>query len=346
MISVVIAAYNEEGIIRQSVLKTLDYLRNEIAGSWELIVVNDGSADGTGAILDEMAKTETDLVVLHHLHNYGQGRALRTGFAQCHGDVIVTLDADLSYGPQYIKILTGSLKDKRVDIALASAYAKGGTVRNVPYYRLFLSKWGNYYLARMSQYSISTSTCVVRAYRREVIDSLFLTADGMELQLEILMKSAMMNFKVSEEPAELAWDMDKLMEADFGRVSKMRIFRTIALYLKMGWLFRPAYIFIIASLLLLGPGLYMAFYLALFRLAPTFMEHLGSGLSVAVSVSLAENLTKYAYSFGLSAALIIFGFQLFIFGMLMMQSKFYFDELYRLGQQIIFDNRRNREDKK
>jgi len=126
MISVIIAAYNEEGIIKASVLRTLEFLETEIREDWELIVVDDGSADGTGATLDQLAAERSGLVVLHHHHNFGQGRALRTAFAACRGDTIVTLDADLSYGPEYVKILTGALRDQKADIALASAYARGG----------------------------------------------------------------------------------------------------------------------------------------------------------------------------------------------------------------------------
>jgi len=340
MISIVIAAYNEGGIISNTVAKVLSYMRENFTEDWELIIVDDGSSDDTGATLDKLADGNGELRVSHHVHNCGQGKALRTGFGLCRGDKVVTLDADLSYGPEYITILLGALKEKKSDIALASPYTRGGTVRNVPMHRLLLSKWGNFYLARMSHYPISTSTSVVRAYRKETLDSLFLTADGMELQLEILMKSAMMRYKVCEVPANLAWDMDKLIEADISRVSKMRILKTVGLYLKMGWLFRPAYLFIVASAFMLAPGLYMAAFL-FYRVATGVMSNLSHGIFTAVSLGLSQSFATHTYSFVISAGLLILGLQLFVFGMLVMQSQYYFEELYKMGQQVLFTQRRS-----
>ena len=183
-LTVVVAAYDEEPIIARNLQRIVEELAGREGWDWELICVNDGSGDRTGELMDQFATGKCRVRVLHHRRNFGQGRALRTAFDACKGDVIVTLDADLSYGPEYIFRLTEALDEKNVEIALASAYAKGGLVRNVPFYRRFLSRVGNRYLARMSHYRISTSTCVVRAYRREVIDAIYLTSDGMELQLE------------------------------------------------------------------------------------------------------------------------------------------------------------------
>jgi glycosyltransferase involved in cell wall biosynthesis len=298
---------------------------------WEIVCVDDGSRDETGNLLEEIAAEDPRIRVLHHRRNFGQGRALRTAFDACGGEVVVTLDADLSYGPEYIYRLADALDPNNAEIALASPYMKGGAVHNVPLYRHALSRVGNWYLARMSHYPISTSTCVVRAYRREVIDGLTLSADGMELQLEILLKASMSGFRVCEIPASLAWADDRVAEADLRRVSKMRILRTIRLYLLMGWLSRPAFVFLLLSMFLLVPGTYMGLVL-LARVAAAVVRHLPEGAIVAVSNGLEEVFTRTAYSIAFCSALLVIGLQLFAFSLLLLQNKFYFDELYRLVQ--------------
>ena len=332
-LSVVIAAYNEEPVITKNLRHIVDELSKRPNVLWEMICVDDGSTDNTGILMDDFASKNPRVHVFHHRRNFGQGRALRTAFDQCRGDVIVTLDADLSYGPEYIFQLMDTLRDKNVEIALASPYAKGGTVRNVPFYRHFLSRYGNLYLAKMSRYPISTSTSVVRAYRRDVMDTLDLTSDGMELQLEILMKAHMMGFRVFEIPACLEWSDDKAVKADFRRVSKMRILRTVRLYLLMGWLQRPAYFFIILSWLLIIPGAYMAFTVALvtFRI---LAEKIPLGVAKALEVTLKELVTDYYQNIVFSSAFLLIGILSFAFSLILLQNKFYFEELYRLGQNI------------
>ncbi len=331
-LSVVLAAYNEESVIGGNLQRILSELNTRPEVAWELICVDDGSDDRTGRIMDDFAAKVPGVTVHHHRRNFGQGRALRTAFDICRGEIVVTLDADLSYGQQYIFSLYDAVMAENVEIALASPYTKGGTVRNVPFYRRLLSRAGNWYLARMSNYPISTSTCVVRAYRREVLDGIVLTSDGMELQLEVLMKASLNGYKVCEVPADLAWAEEKVAEADFRRVSKMRILRTIRLYLLMGWLARPAMVFIFVSLLALLTGGYMTLILS-YRIAVAIFRHMHQGFFQAVSSALQETFALYTYSFVFCGGLLFFGILVLAFSLLLLQNKFYFEELYRMGQQ-------------
>src|SRR5271157_4178410 len=196
--SIIIAAFNEEAVIENNIRRVIAELESRPAVHWELICVNDGSQDNTGVLLNALSEIEPRMYAVHLRRNFGQGRALRTAFDLCHGDIIVTMDADLSYSPSYIYQMVDTLKEKNVEIVLASAYSKGGSVKNVPYFRRFLSRAANYYLRIMMGNHIATTTCVVRAYMRDVIDSLILTSDGMELQLEILNKATRLGFRIAE----------------------------------------------------------------------------------------------------------------------------------------------------
>ena len=332
-LTVIVAAYNEEPIIAENVRRIAHELGSRPGLDWEIVCVNDGSTDRTGPIIENLARDDNRIGFIHHPRNFGQGRAIRTGFERCRGRIIVTMDADLSYGPEYIFLLYDALNHKNADIVLASPYMKGGSVKNVPYYRYFLSRLGNLYLAKMSHYSISTSTCVVRAYRRGVLETLALTSDGMELQLEILMKASLMGFRVFEIPASLRWADEKKDQAGCARVSKMHILRTIRLYLLMGWLSKPAFLFIIISLLLMAVGAYFTVNSTII-FAGLLSNYVHTGFVPAISRSLKELVSVYYYGIFLASVFILFGFLTFAFSLILLQNKLYFEELYRLVQDV------------
>jgi len=132
LVSVVVAAYNEEQVIAGNIRKIITTMNERSDVEWELILVDDGSKDQTDRLIDEAAASDPRIKVHHHWRNFGQGRALRNGFNLCAGETIITLDADLSYGPEYIWKLFDELYKEKVEIVLASPYTKGGSVRNVP----------------------------------------------------------------------------------------------------------------------------------------------------------------------------------------------------------------------
>lgn len=95
-LSVVIPAYNEEGYIERCVT-ALEAVLKDVAPEFEIIVVNDGSEDGTAAILETLQRHRPYLFVVHHERNAGLGRTLRSGFTRCGKDVAFYSDADLPF---------------------------------------------------------------------------------------------------------------------------------------------------------------------------------------------------------------------------------------------------------
>lgn len=327
-ISIVIAAYNEGQVISRTLDRVILETRKRPELSHEIICVNDGSHDDTGDLIKKAALNCSELKYFQHKRNFGQGRALRTGFEHCSGDVIVTLDADLSYGPEYIHILYDSLKNNKVDICLASPFSKQGDVRHVPILRRLLSRYANLYLAKMIHYPIKTCTSVVRAYSHEAIDNLMLSSDGMELLIEILMKASLMGFSVCEVPAVLEWAKE-----DTGRKSKMKKFSTIWVYLFMGWLSKPAFFFMILALLLLIMGLYLGFNASVIFLK-LLSSNMGSGFTPAVSNSMRMLLDTYYYGIFFSSLFLMISFVFFVFSLLFLQNRYYFEEQYKILQNM------------
>lgn len=201
-ISVIIPMYNEE----ENALNTLARVNDVLKGysDYEIIAVDDGSADDTFKLAHEFASKTFNIKVLQHSVNMGMGRAIRTGFDNSEGDIIVTIDADLSYKPNHIpKLVNELLNDNTLDIAVGSPYMDGGEVSNVPFLRLFISRVANKFVGFSMAENLSTVTGVLRAYRREVVDSLELESNGTDINLEILSKASATRFKIKEIPALL-----------------------------------------------------------------------------------------------------------------------------------------------
>jgi dolichol-phosphate mannosyltransferase len=202
-ISVIIPMYNEQDNAEDTIRKITRILLPS-GKSFEIIPVNDGSTDNTLAVLDAIAHSNAHVRVVSYWKNGGRGKALRYGFKASRGRYIATIDADLSYDPLYIIDMAKTLDEESdIDVVLASPYMEGGKTEGVPRDRLFISRLGNKVLQMAITEGIHTMTCVVRCYRKEVIESLDLESDGKEIHLEILSKILAMGYRIKEIPATL-----------------------------------------------------------------------------------------------------------------------------------------------
>jgi glycosyltransferase involved in cell wall biosynthesis len=136
LVSLVVPAFNESSLIERNLSVLCDYMKSlEKEYAWELVVVDDGSTDGTGELADAFAASRKNVLVLHHPSNFGLGQALRFGFRNCRGDFIVTLDLDLSYVPEHVGELLGVMRRTRAKVVVASPYMEGGSLVHVPWFR-------------------------------------------------------------------------------------------------------------------------------------------------------------------------------------------------------------------
>jgi len=210
VISVVSPFYNEEAILESSVrlmLKNLTVL-NE---AWELIVVNDGSTDGSLQVAQRLAAENDRLRVVSYASNRGRGYALRTGIGQARGAIVVTTEIDSSWGDDIVARIVGEfLTRPEADIIIASPHLRGGGYRNVPRLRVFLSAFGNRLIRMGLSHAITMNTGMSRGYRRDRFLALPLDEDGKEMHLEIVNKALAFGYRIREIPAVLEWKADKL----------------------------------------------------------------------------------------------------------------------------------------
>ena len=334
IVSIVIPAYNEEEVIEKNLSAIVNYMESiEKKYSWEIVVVDDGSIDGTGKLADEYAASRKNIHVLHHFTNFQLGQALRYAFSNCQGDYIVVMDLDLSYSPKHIEKLLDAIQETRAKIVIASPYMKGGKITNVPLLRRILSVWANRFLGLTAKGKISTITGMVRAYDREFISNLNTKAMDMGINPEIIYKAQLLRARIKEIPAHLDWSAQN--EVGKKRRSSMKIIWNILSSLFSGFIFRPFMFFIL-------PGLF-SLLLALYPIIWTFIHtftYLGQIPSSSGSfdyrlsdaISLAFNQAPHAFFIGGIALMV--GLQLISLGVLALQSKRYFEESFHLSSAI------------
>jgi dolichol-phosphate mannosyltransferase len=184
MITVVIPAYNEEEVIS----KLIEDLEEKISVNQELeiLVVDDGSTDHTGEILDRLSHEYRNLRVIHHKVNQNLGGALRTGIHAARGDVIVTLDADMTHPPELMEKMVETLRD--FDVCVASRFVRGGGMVNVPRYRVVVSRIANIAYQFLFHSPVKDNTTGYKAYRVELLKSIEIEEPGFSVQLEIVTK--------------------------------------------------------------------------------------------------------------------------------------------------------------
>ena len=337
LLSVVLPAFNEAALLDGNVRKIIAYL-DTLAGEfrWEMVIVNDGSSDETASIAQALANEHEPVRVVHHPRNFGLGQARNFGFANTTGDYVITLDMDLSYDVEHIGSLARAIRDGRARMVLASPYMDGGEIRNVPWLRRFFSVWGNRFLSYFAKGRFSTLTCMTRAYDGPFIRALNLRAMGMDVMPETVYKAMVMRASIDEIPATLDWGPQ--LEHGGARKSSMRIMRHIFATILSGFIFRPFLFFILPGLLL---GLFSAY--VNFWVFVHFFEALGALRAVDPAATFSEALgaayAQYPHTFVFGLMTAVLCVQLIGLGILSLQNKQYFEELFHLGSRRFADKK-------
>ena len=164
-LSVVIPAFNEAGNLEQLFTRLTSVL-DQYGKSYEIILVNDGSTDGTEVMLNDFYKRRPDNIrIVHFNGNFGQHMAIMAGFERARGEVTVTLDADLQNPPEEIPKL---LK------AIDAGHDYVGSIRQNrqdTWFRRNASRLNNYIRAKITGIVMTDQGCMLRAYKRHVIDA-------------------------------------------------------------------------------------------------------------------------------------------------------------------------------
>ncbi|MDD9935273.1 MAG: glycosyltransferase family 2 protein [Myxococcales bacterium] len=195
-LSVVIPVYDEVATLDEIVARVRAAPVGE-GNTLEMVMVNDCSSDGSGEKLDELAQAP-DVRAFHHEVNQGKGAALRTGFANVTGDIVLIQDADLEYDPREYPRLLQPILDGKADVVYGSRFAGGDSHRVLYYWHSV----GNRFLTEMSNMFTNLNltdmeTCY-KVFTRDVIDRLQLQESRFGIEPEITAKVARMGCRIYE----------------------------------------------------------------------------------------------------------------------------------------------------
>ncbi len=183
-ISIVVPTYNERERLEDLVREALAVLSDRGLHG-EIVIVDDNSPDGTGAIADGLA-ANAGVQVVHRTAKLGLGSAVVAGFAVARAPVLGVMDADLSHPPALLPVLLATLRERRADMVVASRYIPGGGCLNWPLRRRVLSRAGCWMARRLTPVRDVTSGFFVA--RREAIEDAAVSAPGFKICLELLVR--------------------------------------------------------------------------------------------------------------------------------------------------------------
>jgi dolichyl-phosphate beta-glucosyltransferase len=199
-LSVVIPCYNEEQRLPRTIEQVERYLDGKVA--YELILVDDGSADGTRMIMDAAAERNGSVRVEALPHNRGKGRALAVGVAVARGDEILVTDADLSTPIEEIDKLQAALEGG-AGVAIASRALKGSRVEvSQPAYRVLMGKGFNLIVQAVLLPGLWDTQCGFKLFRADVAHDAFarLSTDGFGYDPEVLYRARKLGVRIAEVP--------------------------------------------------------------------------------------------------------------------------------------------------
>jgi dolichol-phosphate mannosyltransferase len=201
---VIIPTYNEATTIERIVRAADDELTRVTAPEHRILIVDDNSPDGTGAIADRLANELPSVEVLHRSEKAGLGHAYLAGFAhamQAGAGVLIEMDADFSHDPRYLGDLLKAVEN--ADMALGSRYVDGGGVRDWGLLRRLISRGGGIYARVILGVEIHDLTGGFKCIRRHVLEAIDLPsvrAEGYVFQIEVTYRTLLAGFKVVEVP--------------------------------------------------------------------------------------------------------------------------------------------------
>ena len=209
-LSVVLPIYNEEENIKPLISRIEKACTNH---NLEIVCVDDGSKDKSYKVLSDLKNKKVK--IYRHVKNMGLGAAIKTGFSHASGDVIITMDADLTQKPEEIPLFLKKINEG-YNLVIGSRYIYQGAMIGVPLKRRIISNFSNFFLRVLIGAKVNEITSGYRAITSDVIKKLNLKSDGFEIQTEMVAKAS--KYKVCEVPI-------KLGTRKFGE-SKLRLART------------------------------------------------------------------------------------------------------------------------
>ncbi|WP_321505821.1 glycosyltransferase [uncultured Methanoregula sp.] len=206
MISLIFPLYNEQENITHyptDLFPIIDDIKKSAGENFEYIFIDDGSRDETVKKIQEITRSRTDVKILVHEKNSGMGTAIKTGLSACSGDLVITMDADLTFRPVDVAILIAKYQETHADCISGSPYLEKGLMEEVTPFRLIMSKSVNFLYRMLLGGGITCVSPIFRLYKRNVLSEMEITSRNFEINAEIISKLIIGGKTVVEVPVPL-----------------------------------------------------------------------------------------------------------------------------------------------
>jgi dolichyl-phosphate beta-glucosyltransferase len=208
-LSIIVPAYNEELRIPPTLDRLYRYLSSQPL-RWEIVVVDDGSSDGTCRVVEQAMARIPNLRLLRQVPNRGKGAAVRRGMLDARGQIRVMCDADCSMPPEQLPRLLAPIIACKAEVSIGSRYAEGAKSDvKQPRYRILWSRLANKVIQRSLVPGVRDTQCGFKAFTAEAARDLFGRGkiDGWAFDLEILALARRRGFEIAEIGVE--WTDDR-----------------------------------------------------------------------------------------------------------------------------------------
>jgi glycosyltransferase involved in cell wall biosynthesis len=192
-LSIIIPCYNEVATISEIVKQVLAIDHQDL----EIIVIDDASNDGTRELLEESVKPFVAKII-YHKKNMGKGAALRSGFKEANGDVVIVQDADLEYNPQNIPKMLELIESGKADVVFGSRFMGGGPHRVLYFWHYMGNKFLTLLSNMFTNINLSDMETCYKMFRREIIQAIEIEENRFGFEPEITAKIARGNHRIYE----------------------------------------------------------------------------------------------------------------------------------------------------
>ncbi len=203
-ISLIIPMYNESAIIADAVKTFSSYMEKRFA-DWELIFVDDGSADGCGDVVASASEQDSRIRLCRYTPNRGKGHAVRTGVLAAEGDIILFTDCDNAYGEEAVGNLADTIEKSGADIVVGSRNLSKDGYEGYTFLRKLASKTYIKVISLAAGFKLSDSQCGIKGFRAAIAKKIFSNCevDRFAFDLEVIMIATKLNATIAEMPVKI-----------------------------------------------------------------------------------------------------------------------------------------------
>jgi len=194
-LSVIIPAYNEEATIAHVIRQVL-----RLDALLEVLVVDDYSMDGTAGIVRTVAEEDSRVRLLQHKVNRGKTEALKTGFAEIRGEIVIVQDADLEYDPSEIPEIIEPILNGKADVVYGSRFLVRKASRVLYFYHFLANKLLTFTSNLFTNLNLTDVETGYKAFRSEIMRNMIITSSGFGFEIEVTAKVAKLKCAIYEVP--------------------------------------------------------------------------------------------------------------------------------------------------